>query len=43
MIKKILKGILKCGNKLATLIGKEIDTEPVYGGSDKYIKAKIKI
>ena len=28
--------------KISSLIGKEFDNESVYGGNDKYIKAKIK-
>ena len=37
--KVIDKGLLKRFN---CLIGKKFDREPVYGGNDKYIKAKIK-
>ena len=29
--------------KISSLIGKECDSKPVYGGSDKYKKAKIKL
>ena len=29
--------------KISNLIGKEFDSEPVYGDNDKYIKTKVKI
>ena len=34
--------ILKYGKIISSLIGKEFDSEPVYGDNDKYIKTKIK-
>ena len=32
----------KIWEKISNLVGKEFDTEPGYGGNDKYIKTKIK-
>ena len=40
--KKLLKKYIKIWENISSLIGKEFDSEPVYGDSDKYIKAKIK-
>ena len=40
--KKLLKIYTEIWEKISSLIGKEFDSEPVYGDSDKYIKTKIK-
>ena len=40
---KLLKNTLKYGKKNSNLVGKKIDSEPVYGDNDKYIKTKIRI
>ena len=40
--KGLLKRYIKTWERISNLIGKEFDSEPVYGDSDKYIKAKIK-
>ena len=40
--KKLLKKYTKTLEKIRSLIGKEFDSEPVYGDNNKYIKAKIK-
>ena len=34
---------IKIWKRINNLIGKEFDSEPVYGDSDKYKKTKIKI
>ena len=39
--KKVLKKCTKILGRVSSLIGKEFDSEPVYGDSDKYIKTKI--
>ena len=39
--KKLLKRYTKICGKVSSLIAKEIDSEPVYCDSDKYIKTKI--
>ena len=40
--KKVLRNCTKILGRVSSLIGKEFDSEPVYGDSDKYIKTKIK-
>ena len=40
--KNLLKKYTKIWEKISGLIGKEFDSEPVYGDNDKYIKTKIK-
>ena len=40
--KKLFKKYIKIWGKSSRLIGKEFDSDPVYGDSDKYIKTKIK-
>ena len=40
--KKLLKKYTKILEKIRSLIGKEFDSEPIYGDNNKYIKAKIK-
>ena len=40
--KKLLKSHTKIWGRVASLIGKEFDSEPVYGDINKYIKIKIK-
>ena len=40
--KKLLKKYTKIWEKVGSLINKEFNNELVYGGSDKYIKKKIK-
>ena len=39
---ELLKTYTKIWERISDLIEKEFDNEPVYGDSDKYIKAKIK-
>ena len=41
--KKLLKKYTKTWEKISSLIGKEFDSEPVYGDSVKCIKTKIKL
>ena len=41
--KKLLNKFIKIWEKISNLVGKELDTEPVYGYNDKYINTKIKI
>ena len=40
--KKLLKKYSKIWGRISSLIGKEFDSEPVYGDNDKYIKTKTK-
>ena len=40
--KKLLKEYTKIWGKVISLVGKEFDSEHVYGDSNKYIKTKIK-
>ena len=40
--KGLLKRYIKIWERINNLIGKEFDSEPVYGHHDKYIKTKIK-
>ena len=40
--KKLLKKYIRIWGKIGTLIGKEFDSEPVYGDNDKHIKTKTK-
>ena len=40
--KKQLKKYIKIWEKISGLVGKEFDSKPVYGDSDKDIKTKIK-
>ena len=40
--KKLLKKYTKRRKKFSSSIGKECDSEPVYGDNDKYINTKIK-
>ena len=40
---KLLKKYNKILEKISNLMNIEFDSEPVYGGNDKYIKAKIKM
>ena len=40
--KGLLKRYIKTWKRISSLIGKEFDSEPVYGDNDKYIKTKIK-
>ena len=40
--KKLLKKYTKIWEKISSLIGKEFDSEPVFGDNDKYEKTKIK-
>ena len=40
--KKLLKKYIKIWKKVTSLMNIEFDSEPVYGGTDKYIKIKIK-
>ena len=39
--KKLLKKYIKIWEIISSLIGKEFDSELVYGDNDKYIKTKI--
>ena len=39
---RLLKKYTKTWEKVSILMIIELDSEPVYGGNDKYIKAKIK-
>ena len=41
--KKLLKKQAKIWEKVSSLMNIEVDSEPVYGDNDKYIKIKIKI
>ena len=41
--KKLLKKYTKIWERVSIVIGKEFDSESVYGDSDKYIKTKIKL
>ena len=41
MLKKLLKKYIKIWEKISSLIDKNFDSEPVYGGNDKYITTKI--
>ena len=43
MIKNFFKKYTKIRGKISSLMNKEFDSDPVYGNSDKYIKAKIKL
>ena len=40
--KKLLKKYTKIWEKISSLLNKKIDSEPVYGDNDSYIKRKIK-
>ena len=40
--KRLLKKCVKIWEKVSSLIGKEFDSEPVFGDSDKYIKTQKK-
>ena len=40
--KKLLKKYIKIWEKISSLLNKEFDGDPVYGGNDKSIKTKIK-
>ena len=40
--KKLLKKYIKIWEQIKSLVNKEFDSEPVYGGYDKYINTKIK-
>ena len=42
LIKKLLKNYTKIWEKISSLMNKEFDSDPFYGGNDKYIKTKIK-
>ena len=42
IIVNYLKRIVKYGKTIKNLVGIEFDSEPVYGDTDSYIKAKIK-
>ena len=42
MDKKLLKKYTKIWDKNISLMNKELDSEPVYGDNDKYIKTNIK-
>ena len=42
LIKKLLKNYTKIWEKISSLMNKEFDSDPLYGGNDKYIKTKIK-
>ena len=39
---KLLKKSMKIWKRVNNLMNIKFDSEPVYGGSDKYIKTKIK-
>ena len=41
--KKLLKKYTKIQGRVSSLIGKEFDSESVYGDSDKYIKTNMEI
>ena len=41
--KKLLNKYLKVWEKVTSLMNKELDSEPVYGDNDKYIKTTIKL
>ena len=43
VIKNFFKKYTKIRGKISSLMNKEFDSDPVYGNSDKYIKAKIKL
>ena len=40
---KLLKKYAKIWEKISNLMNIEIDSEPLYGANDKYIKTKIKM
>ena len=40
---KLLKEYTKILEKVSNLMNLKFDSEPVYGGNDKYIKTKIKL
>ena len=40
---KLLKKYTKIWEKVSNLMNKKLDSEPVYGDNDKYIKTKIKL
>ena len=40
--KRLLKKYTKIWEKISSLLGKELDSEPVYGDNNKYRKTKIK-
>ena len=42
VIKKLLVKYTKIWGGVSSLIGKEFDSEPVYGDNDKYTKTEIK-
>ena len=39
---KLSKKYIKIWEKISSVVGKKFGSEPLYGDSDKYIKAKIK-
>ena len=41
--KGLWKRSIKISERIINLIGKEFDSEPVYGDNDKYIKGKNKV
>ena len=40
---KLLKKYIKIWEKISNIMNIEFDSDPIYGGNDKYIKAKIKM
>ena len=42
LIKKLLKKYTKIWERVSSLMNIELDSKPVYGDNDKYIKTKIK-
>ena len=40
--KKLSKSYTKIWEKISSLLNKEVDSDPIYGDNDKYIKTKIK-
>ena len=42
MIKKLLKKYTKILQRVSSLLNIELDSKPVFGDTDKYIKIKIK-
>ena len=40
---KLLKNYTKIWGKVSNLMSIKLDSEPVYGDNDKYIKTKIKL
>ena len=41
--KNMLKNFIKIWKKISSLMNIKFDSEPYYGGNDKYMKTKIKL